>query len=173
MPRRSRVPAYLGAHGPATPEAFDQWLLRGATPKRSLRRWFAELVEEGVLAEVRVDAEPAFARATDLDTLAAAVPTDRVRLLPAFDQWVLAPGTADPHVVPPARRALVSRAAGWISPVVIRSGCVVGTWEVDDGTLAVALFPEAGALDQDALAAEVAVLERVLGRELDVSVTTV
>ncbi|MCR8578177.1 hypothetical protein [Streptomyces sp. Isolate_219] len=25
------ISAYLGAHGPATPAAFDAWLLRGAT----------------------------------------------------------------------------------------------------------------------------------------------
>jgi 4-carboxymuconolactone decarboxylase len=30
------------------------------------------------------------------------------RLLPGYDRWVLGPGTADAHVVPPARRRLVS-----------------------------------------------------------------
>lgn len=60
--------------------------------------------EAGVLAQVTVDGEPAYARASDLDSLAAAVPTD-------------------PHVVPPARRALVSRAGDgsrpW-SPTAVR-----------------------------------------------------
>ena len=35
--------------------------------------------------------------------------TTAMRLLPGYDQWVLGPGTADAHVVPPARRTLVSR----------------------------------------------------------------
>lgn len=76
---RHVIDAYLGAHGPATIEAFDAWLLRGVTPKRQLRSWFA-------------DPGPAL-----------------VRLLPGFDQFVLGPGTGDAHVVPAAHRAQVSR----------------------------------------------------------------
>ena len=83
---------------------------------------------------------------------------DGVRLLPAFDQWVLAAGTRDPHVVPPAHRADVSRAAGWIAPVVLLDGVVAGTWapapEDGPGELRVAPFPGVPPLGPEGLDAE-------------------
>lgn len=167
------IPAYLGAHGPASPTSFDQWLSRGATKKAALTSWFAALVEDGVLTEVEVDGEPLCARTADLDALSAAEPTERVRLLPAFDQYVLGPGTKDHRVIAPARRSLISKAAGWISPVVVAGGRVAGTWATDGSTLAVELFGESEPVDRSALDAEVAVLERVLGRRLTPSVVTV
>ena len=85
--------------------------------------------------------------------LAATRPDTSTRLLPAFDQYVLGPGTKDPHVLDPRRRGEVSRAAGWIAPVVVHAGRVVGTWDDADGAVRVKLFPEAPPLD-------VAVLER-------------
>jgi DNA glycosylase AlkZ-like len=148
------VLTYLGASGPATPAAFDAWLLRGATPKKELRRWFADLVGDGRVVEVMVEGERVYARAEDADALVATVADeDTVRLLPAFDQYVLGPGTGDVHVLDAARRADVSRAAGWIAPVVVRRGRVVGTWEVADGAVRVALF-EAGPIDERAVRAE-------------------
>ncbi len=149
------VLAYLGAYGPASPSAFDDWLLRGATPKKVLRGWFAESSSAGLLAEVTVEGERLWARAADVDELAAARPEPLTRLLPAFDQYVLGPGTKDPHLLDPRHRAEVSRAAGWIAPVVVHAGRVVGTWEAD-GAVRVALFPEAPPLDDDVLAAEAA-----------------
>ena len=91
-----------------------------------------------------MDGERSYVRTEDLDELAAAKPTKALRLLPGFDQWVLGPGTDDPRIVAPARRAAVSRQAGWISPVVVRGGVVAGTWELDGSALKVAWFPEAG-----------------------------
>ena len=133
------IPAYLGAHGPATVASFDQWLLRGATPKAALRRWFGDLGDS--VAQVAVDGATAYLRAEDVDDVAAARPSTAVRLLPGFDQYVLGPGTSDPSVVPPAHRADVSRAAGWISPVVVSRGRVAGTWKAN-GDIAVDLFEE-------------------------------
>ena len=149
--------AYLAAHGPATMASFDQWLLRGATPKAALRRWFAEL-GDGV-AQVDVDGTTAYLRAEDVDDVAAAKPSTAVRLLPGFDQYVLGPGTSDPNVVPPAHRADVSRAAGWISPVVVSRGRVAGTWNAD-GDIAVDLFEEP--VPAAALAAEVGRVQRLI-----------
>jgi hypothetical protein len=138
------VPAYLGAYGPASPAVFDQWLCRGASKKASLRRWFAGLVDDGLIAEVDVEGERLFARTADLGELADVAAFDDVRLLPAFDQFVLGPGTADARVVPPEHRAAVSRAAGWISPVVAYRGRVAGVWDGDDVTLFGREVPAAG-----------------------------
>jgi hypothetical protein len=158
------IVAYLGAHGPATIDAFGNWLARGWFGLRQLRTWFSELGDR--LAEVEVDGQRALVLAEDLDELASARPTKAVRLLPGFDQYVLGPGTADGHVVPTARRATVSKQSGWISPVVVAGGVVCGTWELDADRVRVAWFEEAGKLPRRALEAEVARLSSFLGREL-------
>ncbi|WP_432968126.1 DNA glycosylase AlkZ-like family protein [Dactylosporangium sp. CA-233914] len=132
---RVAIPAYLRAFGPAPAAAFDQWLLRGASKKAALRQWFADLLADGVIAEVDVEGERLYARTADLESLGAVEDFDEVRLLPAFDQFVLGPGTADTRVVPKEHRAQVSRAAGWISPVVAHRGRVVGVWDGDDVTI--------------------------------------
>ena len=165
---RTVVPAFLAAHGPATPAAVDAWLLRGATPKARLRRWFADLVADGTLTEVDVDGETRHARTADLDDLddLAAAPAPGPRLLGPFDPYVLGAGTGDPDLVPPGHRKEVSRAAGWIAPVVLEAGRVVGTWSAEDDRLTVTPF---GAPVPD-LEDERAVWSRVLGRALTLPV---
>jgi hypothetical protein len=123
--------AYLAVHGPATAAGFDQWLLRGATSRSALRRWFADL-GDGVTT-VDVEGTTAYVLTEHEDDLLSAKPSTAVRLLPGFDQYVLAPGTADAAVLDPAHRPDVSRAAGWIAPVVVAGGRVVGTWAAEDG----------------------------------------
>jgi Winged helix DNA-binding domain len=161
--------AYFGAYGPTTIDAFGNWLAGGWFGKRHLRTWFSAL--DHLLAEVEVEGERAYVPAEDLDALASAKPTTAVRLLPGFDQYVLGPGTADCHVVPPARRAAVSRQAGWISPVVVAGGVVRGTWELDGDRLRVGWFREAGRSPRKALEAEVARLSSILDRELRLAVS--
>lgn len=153
------IPAYLGAYGPATRDSFDQWLIRGASRKAVLKSWFAALTRSGVITEVTVDGTPAYARTGDLDGIAAAEPPAGVRLLPAFDQFVLGPGTSDEQIIAPRRRAWISKAAGWISPVVVAGGRVVGVWEQKDG-VTVTLFSEAPEVSTKELTAET---DRVTG----------
>jgi len=158
------IRAYLAAYGPATMDAFGNWLAGGYFGKRQLRAWFGEL--EPLLAEVDVEGERAFVLAEDLDDLVSTPPTPAVRLLPGFDQYVLGPGTGDGRVVPTARRAAVSRQAGWISPVVVAGGVVSGTWDLDGSHVRIAWFPESGRQPRKALGAEVARLCSILGRDL-------
>jgi hypothetical protein len=167
------IPAYLGTYGPASMATFDDWLLRGNTPKKRLRQWFTTLVEAGELTEVTVAGRPAFARAGDLDELANPTPVGGVRLLDAFDQYVLGPGTGNPEILAADRRSRVSRAAGWIAPVVLVGGRVVGTWQVRDDTLAVEQFAEDAPVPADALEAEVARVASYHGRDLTIEVSTV
>jgi hypothetical protein len=147
------IDAYLGAYGPADPGTFADWLLRGATPKATLRRWFAELGPD--LVTVEVEGRPLYARARDVDDLAATEPTRALRLLPGFDQYVLGPGTSDDQVLPAAHRDLVSRAAGWISPVVVLGGRVAGTWAADGEEITVTPFPDVRKLPGKALKQEI------------------
>jgi hypothetical protein len=155
------IATYFGAYGPATVDAFRRWLGAGSA---RIRR----LVKEhgGRLVEVAVDGEPAFVLEEHLDALAAARPTSAVRLVPGFDAYVLGPGSTDGRVIPQARRAAVSRQAGWISPVVVAGGVVAGTWQVDGDVVSVAWFGEAGRPPRGALGEEVDRLAAIVGREL-------
>jgi hypothetical protein len=154
------IPAYLRAFGPTTPERFDAWLTRGTSKRAAVRSWFAALDDR--LATVEVDGEPALLLAEDVDGLGGTSPTQTVRLLPGFDQYVLGPGTKAEEIIAPTRRAEVSRTAGWISPVVVAGGKVAGTWQVDGRTLQVRLFEEADPIPGPALDAEVARIEELL-----------
>src|SRR4051794_18274104 len=129
--------------------------MRGVVPKKALRSWFAEALAQGRVARVDVEGRELYARAPDVDDLAAATSPLAVRLLPAFDQYLLGPGTKDPRILDSARRADVSRSGGWIAPVVVVAGRVGGTWDVADGAVRIAMFGETPAIDADALAAEV------------------
>ena len=162
------ITAFVGAHGPTTPDRFGAWLAGGWFGKRQLRTWF-EAVDDR-LTPVEVGGEPAFVLSEDLEELAATKPTKAVRLLGGFDQYVLGPGTADTHVVPAKRRAAVSRQAGWISPVVVAGGPVSGTWELDGDEVRVAWFKEAGRAPRKALESEVARLSSILDRDLHAAI---
>ncbi|MFE0148376.1 winged helix DNA-binding domain-containing protein [Nonomuraea sp. NPDC059007] len=121
---------YLGAHGPASPETFDRWLFGGVAKKSVLKGWFRDLAPE--LTEIDVDGEPLQALTEHLDDLAATRPSEEVHLLPGFDQYILAAPRNLAALVPPAVKPKVSRAAGWISPVVVHQGRVAGVWEPKD-----------------------------------------
>ncbi len=162
--------AYLSAHGPSTADAFGNWLAGGWFGKRQLRAWFAELGDQ--LAEVDVEGEPAYLMAEDLDELGSTKPTKTVRLLGGFDQFVLAPGTGDTHVVLAKRRPSVSKQSGWISPVVVSGGAVSGTWEMRDNQVAVSWFKESR-LPRQRLEEEVERLGQIVGRSLDIRVERV
>ena len=161
--------AYLAAYGPATTDNIRNWLARGRVSIRRMRAWVSAIRDR--LAGVEVDGEPAWVRAEDLDALAAARPSSAVRLLPGFDAYVLGPGTDDNRVVSAARRGVVSRQAGWISPVVVAGGLVTGTWELDRDTARIGWFGEAGRVPRAALVGEVARLSRILRRELRAETT--
>jgi hypothetical protein len=160
------VEAYFRTYGPATPDHVRYWLGEGlGAGRKRIRSWIAGLGDR--LAEVDVDGEPAYVLREDLEDLVATPATGAVRLLPGYDQWVLGPGTADAHVVPPARRRLVSRQAN----LVVAGGVVSGTWSLTDDQVVTTWFAEAGPPPQAALTDEVARLGTIVGRPLRPTVT--
>lgn len=163
------IRAYLGAYGPATATNLRNWLSRGRIGPRTLRAWLDGMGDQ--LVEVDIEGARAYARAEDVDELASTTPTEAVRLLPNFDAYVLGPGTDDPHVVSPDRRAAVSRVAGWISPIAVAGGIVAGTWELDGDVTRITWFREAGRVPRAALRAETERLSAIVGRELRAVVT--
>jgi hypothetical protein len=150
-PAATVLRAFLGAHGPTTPELFDKvWLSRGVTRKALLKSWFTELGDE--LDEVDVEGERRVTLAEHVAELAATPPSRAVRLLGAFDAYVLGAGTRAIEIIPAERRAAVSRSGGWISPVVLRGGRAVGTWDDEETTLWDDAPPEALAAERARLA---------------------
>ncbi len=163
---RMAVEAYVRTYGPTTPDRVQYYLGEGlSAARKALRGWLDDLSDR--LVTVAVDGEEALISVDDADELASTTASPTVRLLPAADPWVMGPGTADPHVVPPARRPLVTRGAN----LALAGGVVAGTWTRKAGTLTVAWFGEADPPDHDLLRAEAARLAAVLGTELDLQVT--
>jgi Winged helix DNA-binding domain len=132
---------FLAANGPATAADVARWWGEQPGPAR---RWFREHAD--ALAAVEVDGEAGFAvRADDLDELLATpdAAAGDVGLLPGFDPWVICPRTHRDRAVPADFASAVSRTSGWISPVLVADGAVVGTWEhaVAGGVLTVSVTP--------------------------------
>lgn len=94
-----------------------------------VRRTLVSIRDE--LTPVDIESRPALALTEDVDAMrSTAPPRGSVRLLPGFDTYVMgsAPRTS---VVPEAFTARVSRAAGWIAPVVLVDGVAAGVWKAE------------------------------------------
>jgi hypothetical protein len=161
------VEAYLRAYGPATAANVHHWLTDGlGAGRRRVTSWLGGLGDR--VATVEIEGDVAHVMREDLDELHATAPTDALRFLPAVDQWVMGPGSADRHIVPPARRSVVSRHAA----LVVAGGVVAGTWTLKGDEVAVGWFSEAGPAPRERLEREVARLGGILGRELSLEVAT-
>jgi hypothetical protein len=106
-------PRYAAAHAPATAEDFAVW---SGLPAADVRRAWQ-------------DPEPPSGEPEE----------GPVRLLPAFDEWLL--GWASRDLVLPARHAPRVLRGGIIRPVVIADGRVVATWRLDRRRRRVELEP--------------------------------
>jgi winged helix DNA-binding protein len=146
---------FLGAYGPATPDDFAEWAGRRLRPA-----W--ELVADE-LAEV----EPKrFLLARDVAAFERARASRAVRLLPAFDPFLL-PRQTRPYLVRSDEEYdRIYRPQGWITPVVLQGGRAVGLWPWKRrGTrLEVSIEPLASV--PGAAPREAAALARYLGAEL-------
>lgn len=158
---RHAVESYVRAYGPTTPDHLQYWLGEGlGAARKRIRSWLADV--GGRLTEVDIDGAAALVLRDDADALVATSPSSAVRLLPRYDQWVLGPGTADRHVVPPAHRSEVSRGAN----VALVGGVVSGTWSWAGDEVVVTWFPDTLPVPREAVAAEVERLATILDRPL-------
>jgi hypothetical protein len=162
---RQALETYFRSYGPATPRHLQYWLGEGlGAGRKRIRSWIAGFGDR--FAAVEIGGETAYVLREDLDELTATTATRAVRFLPGYDQWVLGPGTADPNVVPPARRALVSRKAN----LVVVGGVVSGVWNVIDDRLVTSWFGEAGRPPKAALAEGAQRLATILDKPLRLTV---
>ena len=164
---RAAVEAYVRTYGPTTAGAVQYHLGAGLSARRSaLRGWLDDLSAR--LSTIDVDGEDVLVLAEDVADLTSTTVAPAVHLLPAADPWVMGPGTANPHVVPPARRQLVTRGAN----LVLAGGVVAGTWTRKGEMLTVVWFGEAEPPDRELLGEETARLAAILGIQLALNVTS-
>jgi hypothetical protein len=130
---------YLAAYGPAAREDFARWF--GMTSPAHAGRLIAALGDEVV--PVAVEGRPVWMLAAHLPDLQAAAPRETVRLLPAFDHYVVAAPRDQDAVVPAGRKAAIYRPQGWLSPVLLVDGRMAGLWrhEARGGNLRVSIEP--------------------------------
>ena len=115
---------FLAASGPVTREDFARWwgIPSPARGGRLLERLGSEV------ARVEVEGMAAYALAADLPGLAEAGGSRAVRLLPAFDQYVVTATLQAERLMPGPFKARVYRPQGWLSPVLLVGGRMDGTW---------------------------------------------
>ena len=85
------------------------------------------------LAEVDIEGTRGLVREEDLETLAGASPEHPLRLLPGFDPFTNELPRRVDTVLNAADHDRVHRIAGWVTPIVVMDGRVVGTWEIAAG----------------------------------------
>ena len=158
---------YLRAYGPAPREQFQRWF--GMTSPAEARRWLGALGD--AVREVEVEGARGWMLAEDVDEAAAAQPSGVVRLLPAFDHYVVAAPRDAEAVLSAEHRARVYRGQGWLSPVLLVDGRMAGVWsyEVAGPRVAVTVetFARMGRDVRAGVEAETARLAAVLGGEPD------
>jgi len=116
---------YLSAYGPATPQDFSRW--SGISEKETADTW-RSLHNE--LTEVWVREKSTWLLRKDLESLSRRELLRPVlRLLPSFDSYLLAHDEKT-DVIDNRFYKRVYRNQGWISPVVLLDGRIVGTWSV-------------------------------------------
>ena len=120
---------YLAVHGPATRQDLARWW--GVAPAAA-GRLLGALGDEAI--EVDVEGDPMWMLAADAADAAAAPKAKTVRLLPGFDQYVLAATRHAEKLMPgedPGLRPLVYRNQGWISAVLLVDGIMAGVWRFE------------------------------------------
>jgi Winged helix DNA-binding domain len=114
---------YLRAYGPATPRDFAHW--SGISMKEVAPLWKSVADE---FSEVELDDRKACILKRDAEALGESrLGKPMLRLLPSFDPFLLAHAEKS-HLVHDRHYKLIYRNQGWISPVILLDGRVIGTW---------------------------------------------
>lgn len=161
------VRRFLAVNGPASREELARWwAMSPAEAGRRLRALGAEVTE------VDVEGRPLWMLVADLAEAEAAEAPGAVRLLPAFDQYVVSCTKSARHLLPGPFRDRIYRAQGWLSPVLLVDGLMAGTWQHERKGEALVVtiepFVELEAWAIQAAEAEAAALGVFLGAEAEV-----
>ena len=115
---------FLSAYGPATYVDLARWWGGGGIT--TARQWIAAMGDE--VSPVEVDGVQAWMLASHVREARNLAPQRSVRLLPAFDQYVIGASRHAEHLLSGAPRSRVYRPQGWISPVLLINGFMQGLW---------------------------------------------
>ena len=154
---------FLAASGPVTREDFARWW--GIPSPAQGGKLLERLGDE--VARVEVEGMAAYALAAELPGLAKAGGrggrSRTVRLLPAFDQYVVTATRHAEPLMPGPYKPRVYRPQGWLSPVLLVGGRMEGVWrqEVKGRRVQVTVEPFAGPLPAWARRAAEAEAERL------------
>ena len=167
-PRRSRETAlaelarrYFAAYGPATVEDVSPW---SGIPMSEARS--AVTGARAGLLDVLIQGRPGFVLKQRLGREVTPVKPD-VRLLPAFDTYLLGYRRRDLAVPLPLQRRL-QRGGGWLHPAVVVNGRAVAAWSLrksggPGGQVLVEPFEPISGAVRAGIDAEVADIGRFLG----------
>ncbi len=130
---------FLSTYGPATYHDLARWWGGGGVA--TARQWLAALGDE--VTPVEVDGKPAWMLVADAREAREYSPQRSVRLIPAFDQYVIGTSRHAEHLMIGGARNLVYRPQGWVSPVLLVNGFMQGVWrhEIKGNRLDVAVAP--------------------------------
>jgi hypothetical protein len=118
---------FLAAYGPATYQDLARWWSGGGVS--TAKQWIASLGED--VLPVDLEGVQAWMLAAHARELRDLPPGRSVRLLPAFDQYVIAASCHAERLLTGGLRPRVFRPQGWISPVLLVNGFMQGTWRHD------------------------------------------
>jgi DNA glycosylase AlkZ-like len=130
---------FLGAYGPATYHDLARWWNGGGVA--TAKQWIASLGEE--VSAVEIEGAPAWMLAADARSASELAPQRFVRLLPAFDQYVVGASYHVERLVRGGSRSQVFRPQGWISPVLLVNSRMEGIWrhEIKSSRVEVTIEP--------------------------------
>jgi uncharacterized protein YcaQ len=130
---------FLAAYGPATYDDLARWWGGGGIT--TARQWIAALGNEA--APVEVNGEQAWMLSADVRESRELSPQRSVRLIPAFDQYVIGASRHAGNLLIGSSRSSVYRPQGWVSPVLLANGFMQGVWrhEIKGSRLDVAISP--------------------------------
>jgi uncharacterized protein YcaQ len=109
----------------------------GAVTREDYARWWGVMAPEGgrvlkrlgdELLPVRFGGTSGWVLAADAGGIAGASAGGSVRLLPAFDQYVVTATRHAEQLMPGPFKDRVYRPQGWLSPVLLAGGRMLGTW---------------------------------------------
>lgn len=165
---------YLNAFGPATPEDFARWWGLQPAPAKKIFKAAGDTITEVEVEGGGRGSEgwKAYVPTKALDTIRKMPEPEGIHLLPFFDPYVVALPRSNDYFLAEAHKAKVYRPQGWISPVVVRDGRIVGVWEQDKQksktVLNVTLFEEGTKQIKGGIEGEVERMREFLEGEIEV-----
>jgi hypothetical protein len=115
---------FLHVNGPATRDDYARWF---AISPAAAGKHIAARGDD--VAGIDVEGTPMWMLAADIKAATRCKPARVVRLLPAFDQYVVASTRQADNLLPGPLRARVYRPQGWLSPVLLVDGQMAGVWK--------------------------------------------